>query len=97
MRTLDLWVILALSVIGIFCIINVVLLQNLRNSPEDREIELLLTGDNAEFLLRKTIRTARGSDTKIIAVCLDQEAAKICEFFCRGHPNILCRRSFDEI
>jgi len=97
MNTLDLWVILALAAVGICCIVNAVLLRNLTHAPKTREIELLLTGDNAEFLLRKALRTVKGgSFTKIIAACEDEEAAKICEIFCRDHPNIICRRPLDD-
>jgi len=88
----ELWLVLLLSALGICCIVNAVLLQITVRPPKNREIELLLTGDNAEFLLRSVLRASRGAFTKIIVVCEDEEAEKICEIFCRRHPNIICRR-----
>ncbi|HOP10471.1 MAG TPA: hypothetical protein PK629_03170 [Oscillospiraceae bacterium] len=92
----ELWLILVLAALGICCVVNAVLLQITYRSPKNREIELLLTGDNAECLLRSTLQASRGSFTKIIAVCEDEEAEKICEIFCRCHPNIICRRLSDD-
>lgn len=88
----ELWLILVLAALGICCIVNAVLLQITMHPPKNREIELLLTGDNAEFLLRCALKVSHGTLTKIIAVCEDEESEKICEIFCRCHPNIICRR-----
>ncbi len=89
----ELWLALALAMLGICCITNAILLRLSMRPSKNREIELLLTGENAEFLLRSALRATNGSFlTKIVAFCKDDEAAKICEIFCRCHPNISCRR-----
>jgi len=90
------WLALILSILGICCIVNAVVLQITFRPVKNREIELLLTGDNAEFLLRCTLKAVRSSSVKIIAVCEDEEAERICEIFCRCHPNIVCRRLPDD-
>ena len=91
-----LWLTLALAGLGIFCIINAVLLQLSIRPPKNREIELLLTGENAECLLRSALWASHGSVLiKITAVCEDEEAEKICEIFSRCYPNIICRHPSD--
>ena len=92
----ELWLTLALAGLGICCIINAVLLKISMRPPKIREIELLITGENAEFLLRSALSASHGSSlSKITVVCEDEEAEKICEIFSRRYPNIICRRTSD--
>ncbi len=88
-----LWLTLVLAGLGICCIIIAVLLRLSMHPQKNREIELLLTGENAECLLRSVLWASHdGALIKITAVCEDEEAEKICEIFSRCHPNIICRR-----
>ena len=93
MNNLEIWLTLVLAVLGICCIANIIMLHIAMHPVKNREIELLLSGDNAECLLRSALRKARGSGVKIIAVCEDEEAEKICEILCRCNPNIVSRHA----
>lgn len=91
----ELWLTLALAGLGLCCIINAVLLRISMRPPKTREIELLLSGENAECLLRSALSTAHGNPSKITVVCEDDEAEKICEIFSRRYPNIISRHISD--
>ena len=91
MSDLGLWFTLVLAILGFCCISNFVLL-NILHPVKDREIELLLSGNNAECLLRNALRAERDFYVKIMAICEDEEAEKICEILGRFHPNIMFRR-----
>lgn len=56
---------------------------------KEKPLELWLTGQGAEYKLRRAVHQARHQNLhKLTVVCLDEEATKICRLIELANPDI---------
>lgn len=82
------WIVSILAALGLLCLLCALSGGNMPSDVTVGEI----SADNAEYKLKKALAATKKAGGVIYAVCLDDEAVKICEILQRENPRIIWQR-----